>query len=804
MPAGHDERGLPASDLRAAGDAEAGHGRAGAVPEDTSDEVLFGWDSTPGIVSVWADREGSAFVWRRERGALVVAHERFDAWLLAASPRDWETAQAARAPGRDLVRCEELDGPEGSYRYRLSAPSGRALGAFVAAGASRRLGRPVASTRELGDAYYEQGPAEQYLSGSGRTYFRGLAYADLRRMQIDLETTALEPERGRIFLAAVRDSTGFEATLEARGEGDERALVEELCALVARRDPDVVENHNLFGFDLPFLIARAARLGVPLALGRGGEAPRPYRLPARFGNRVEVRYRLRGRELIDTLDAVRRYDFVARELPSHRLKDAARHFGIAPPGRTYVEGADVYPTYARDPERVRRYALDDVREVDALSRRLLGPAFGVARMAPRRYEQLANAGPAMGVLEPLLVRAYLRAGAAPPRRDPSPPPGRHAGGAVFLFATGVAERVVKADVASLYPSIMRAFRVGPAPDRLGALLRVVDALLARRLAHKAEARRPGLPAAEAGYHDAMQAAMKLLLNSAYGYMGATGMAMFADMRAADEVTRRGRELLDVVLCALREGGATLLEADTDGVFFSAPAGAGEPEERALVAAAAARLPAGIRLEYEGRFRAMFSHEVKNYALLTYGGELRLRGVALRSSRAEPFGERFLREALRATLSNDVPGVRRAFLDAAAALRAHALPTADVAARVRLSKTPAQYLAARAAHREAAYEAVLASGRRAWAPGERVRFYRALGRGPALLAEPPAPDLRDYDAEHYVALLASSYAARLRKAFAPDDWERLFRVGGQQGLFDPPLEGIALLRVRPTPAGPREP
>ncbi|HEU4409158.1 MAG TPA: DNA polymerase domain-containing protein [Polyangiaceae bacterium] len=767
---------------------------AGPPGEGARDEVLFGWDDTPGIVSVWADRDGSAFVWRRERGALVVARERFEAWALAASPRDWEAARAARAPGHDAVRCDELAGPEGSYRYRLSAPSARRLEAFVTAGAARRLGRPVASLRELGDAYYEQGPAEQYLSATGRAYFGGLAYGDLCRMQIDLETTALEPERGHIFLAAVRTSGGFEATLEATTEREERALLERLCELVARLDPDVIENHNLFGFDLPFLVTRAAKLGVPLALGRGGEAPRPFRVPSRFGGRLELRYRLRGRELIDTLDAVRRYDFVARELPSHRLKDVARHFGLAPPGRTYIDGADVHDTFRRAPERVRRYALDDVREVDALSRRLLGPAFGVARMAPRRYEQLATAGPAMGVLEPLLVRAYLRAGAAPPRKDPSPPPGRHAGGAVFLFATGVAERVVKADVASLYPSIMHAYQVGPACDRLGALLRVVGALLGRRLAHKAASKRPGLPAARAGYHDAMQAAMKLLLNSAYGYMGATGMALFADLRAADEVTRRGRELLGVVIGALREGGATLLEADTDGVFFAAPAGASEAGERALVAAAAARLPPGIRLEYEGRFRAMFSHEVKNYALLTYGGDLRLRGVALRSSRAEPFGERFLREALRATLEGDVPAVRRAFLATVDALRSRALPTADVAARLRLSKSPAEYAKSRPSHREAPYEAMLASGRTTWTPGERVLVYRAEGRGHRLSPEPPAPDPRDYDAEHYVALLSSSYAARLRKAFAPDDWAQLFRLDGQRGLFDPPLEGIAPLRV----------
>ena len=135
--------------------------------------------------------------------------------------------------------------------------------------------------------------------------------------------------------------------------------------------------------------------------------------------------------------------------------------------------------------------------------------------------------------------------------------------------------------------------------------------------------------------------MKILINSAYGYMGAGSMALFADRAAADEVTRRGREILSQVVDALRERGMALLEADTDGVYFAAPLGWTEAQERGVVAAVGALLPEGIRLEYEGRYRAMFVHEVKNYALLTYGGDLIVRGGALHSSRSEPFGERFL-------------------------------------------------------------------------------------------------------------------------------------------------------------------
>ncbi len=44
------------------------------------------------------------------------------------------------------------------------------------------------------------------------------------------------------------------------------------------------------------------------------------------------------------------------------------------------------------------------------------------------------------------------------------------------------------------------------------------------------------------------------------------------------------------------------------IYFAVPDGWGEADERAAVAAVAATLPEGIRLEYEGRYQAMLSHE----------------------------------------------------------------------------------------------------------------------------------------------------------------------------------------------------
>src|SRR5437773_10326868 len=159
----------------------------------------------------------------------------------------------------------------------------------------------------------------------------------------------------------------------------------------------------------------------------------------------------------------------------------------------------------------------------------------------------------------------------------------------------------------------------------------------------------------------MSAAVELVVNTAYGYLAAGGLTRFADVHAANEVTRRGRETLDLMCRELQVRGVTRLEADTDGVYFAVPPDWTEVDERRVVAEVAALLPPLVQLEFEGRYAAMLSHEPRNYALLGYDGSLFLRGVAFRSSRAEPFGEAFLRQSISRLLAGDVGGVREGYV-----------------------------------------------------------------------------------------------------------------------------------------------
>src|SRR5690606_4308208 len=120
----------------------------------------------------------------------------------------------------------------------------------------------------------------------------------------------------------------------------EKALLAELNDVLAAEDPDTIEGHNLYKFDLDYLRQRCKRHKVPCAWGRFGQK-------ASFRNsRMKIAERwidfprcdLPGRTVIDTYLLVQVYDITTRELTSYGLKDVAVYFGITTDDdeRTYL------------------------------------------------------------------------------------------------------------------------------------------------------------------------------------------------------------------------------------------------------------------------------------------------------------------------------------------------------------------------------------------------------------------------------------------------------------------------------------
>jgi len=127
------------------------------------------------------------------------------------------------------------------------------------------------------------------------------------------------------------------------------------------------------------------------------------------------------------------------------------------------------------------------------------------------------------------------------------------------------------------------------------------------------------------------------------------------------VTAEGRAVVTAILGALEGLGAVPVEADTDGVYFVPPPGHSPADDEPLLERLTAGLPAGIQLELDGRYSAMFSYKMKTYALLDERGRLSLKGSAFRSRGLEPFQRQIIGEIVRC-LVNGRRSEARAIID----------------------------------------------------------------------------------------------------------------------------------------------
>jgi DNA polymerase elongation subunit (family B) len=595
-----------------------------------------------------------------------------------------------------------------------------------------------------------------------------MTFADLKRLQIDIETYCqggfefpnAERETDRITAIALSDSTGWERLISGKEYGEAEMLYE-MAREIQNRDPDVIEGHNLFRFDLEYIEARARRFGVPLNLGRDGSPlrGRPSRMQIAERTITYRKYEIFGRHIIDTWILAQHYDVAARELEGYGLKEIARHFGIAGTDRTYVAGDKVSWYFDHDADTLFRYALDDVRETRALSE-ILSPSYFVeAQIFPYSYQNVALRGNATKI-DALFLREYLNRRHSIPRPEEAR---EVVGGYTEIELQGATSRVLHCDVTSLYPSIMLVYGYFPKRDGLEifpSLLRDLRdfRVKAKQLAREAETKEDKI------HFSALQSTFKILINSFYGYLG-FGMGHFNDFEAANQVTAKGRELIQSAVLWLKQRGAKIIEIDTDGIYFVPPEDIrSEEDEEHLIQALAASLPSGIELELDGRYPAMFSYKMKNYALLDDKGRLLIKGSGLRSRGLELFQRKWMEEMLLLLLRGEkdqIPALYQRYFED---IEQHRMDISLLMKTETLQDSLETYqmkVKAKKRNLSAVYETALRS-ERPYQPGDQISYY-VTGQGAKVkinenckLASQWDPKHPDENVEHYKAKLKDLY------------------------------------------------
>ncbi len=711
------------------------------------------------LCGVWVDDDG--FVHLSVAGADGSRSARTE----RLRPFAWLSAGAV-AP-TEGISIETLNG-EGPFNRLAHANTLGAFDAFLKA------------TRDIGGIDAVRPLESQFLLQARQRLFRDLSFHQLRRCQLDIETSSgddtfsdASKNDDRVLAIGLRfgDRNRILVLDEMSAAGEAR-LLEQFNAVLAEEDPDVIEGHNIFKFDLDYLRKRSKKLKVPCAWGRFGQK-------ASFRNsRLKVAERwidfprcdLPGRTVVDTYLLVQQYDITTRELTSYGLKDIAVYFGVTneDSDRTYLAGDKIHAAFTENRDQFLAYLTDDLRETKGIADLLLPTYFEQVRTFPILLQDATLRG-TTGKIDLLFLEHYYHARQSCPVPPAVTP---FEGGYTRSFKEGVFRHVLHFDVASLYPSLLLAIGRNPRNDTLGVFIPLLTSLREYRLRYKQLARTAPTED-ERAEAQARQSSFKILINSFYGYLGFSG-ARFGDGELAAEVTRRGRELLQVLIDEFARHGCTILEADTDGIYLSSHTYFDRPE--ALLERVIGVLPPGIELEHDGSYEAMWSYKAKNYALYD-GKKVIIRGSALRSRGIEPYLKKLGNQLIRFLVgaSNESP---LAMVDEyRAKLAKRAMPIEEVAKAEVLSMNPDAYerfIEGGGKPRRASAEAALQLIPRP-RMGERVTYYIAMkqrgGTSDWQRARPVAhydPITAPYDPEYYLKKL--------------DDW--LERYGPSLGVTPP--------------------
>lgn len=488
------------------------------------------------------------------------------------------------------------------------------------------IGEKIISSRE----FLAVTPVEQYMIYSGKRLFKGYDnYDDLKRLQFDLETQGLNPEIHAIDQIGIRTNKGFKKIITVTGEGLERKKNEldaiiEFLSILAKEKPDVIAGHNSENFDWNFIIVRCQKLGTSLEELSLNFFKHPIfkknkETVLKLGGEVEY-YKptvMWGHNIVDSLHAVRRAQAIDSNMKLANLKYVTRYLKLKKENRVYVPGnkigsiwletdnvyafndtnGDWYKLSDQRPLTegyvetsgkyiVERYLLDDIWETDKVELKLNESNFLIGKMLPTTFQRVCTMGTA-GIWKLILLAWCYENTLAVPAFAPSK---RFTGGLSRLLKVGYADRVVKLDYNSLYPSIILTWNIGSKLDISNSMLMMLEYVLTQREKYKglkgqAESKATELKnklanfdgseddkqrlkeeirywEAEASANDKKQLPLKILANSFFGSFGAPDIFPMGDIVCAEKTTCIGRMSLRLMISHFKKIGYEPIVGDS--------------------------------------------------------------------------------------------------------------------------------------------------------------------------------------------------------------------------------------------------
>jgi DNA polymerase elongation subunit (family B) len=556
-------------------------------------------------------------------------------------------------------------------------------------------------------------PVEQYLVSKEKRLFKGFEeYNDITRFVFDLETTALEPKDGRIFMIGMKTNKGFMKVIECKDADEERKGLVEFFKTIDEIKPSIISGYNSANFDWFWIFERCKALNLDIkkiAISMNAKKTISQKESMlKLANEVERfnQVQMWGYNVIDIIHSVRRAQAINSSIKEAGLKYITKYIDAEAKDRIYIDHTSIGPMYAKkeeywlniqngkykkvgvDPkvdgvcERhpsvyikttgddiVERYLDDDLDETLIVDDEFNQATFLLASLVPTTYERASTMGTATLWKMVMLAWSYKHGLAIPKKEEKR----NFVGGLSRLLKVGYSKDVLKLDYSSLYPSIQLVHDVFPECDITGAMKGLLTYFRNSRIMYKAlAAEYKTIDKKKSTSFDRKQLPIKVFINAFFGSLSAPHVFPWGDIDMGEQITCTGRQYLRQMLNFFTKRGYTASVLDTDGVNFLLPEGG--VDDRVYIGkgnnvlikvgkeytgydADVAEfndtfMKGEMFLDCDGTWDSCINLARKNYATMEQNGKIKLTGNSIKSKKMPKYIEKFLDKGIKQLLKGE--------------------------------------------------------------------------------------------------------------------------------------------------------
>ncbi len=358
---------------------------------------------------------------------------------------------------------------------------------------------------------------------------------------------------------------------------DERELLKRWIIWVEKIDPDIFIGWNVINFDFRLLQKRAQVLQVALTIGRRSGQPSWRQSQADSDHHFVF---IPGRVVLDGIDTLKSatYNFpsFALEAVGQTLLGRGKLIDDKNKGDPFFKAREIRRQFHEDKPLLAAYNLEDCQLVWDIFEKTDLVNFAIERAQLTGLE-MDRTGGSVAAFDNLYLPRLHRKGYIAPNIGDYQDELSAPGGYVMDSKPGLHNSVLVLDYKSLYPSIIRTFKVDPyariSAENLadedtvagfdGVRFNKKESILPDIIAELWQAR----DQAKQNSNAALSQAIKIIMNSFYGVLGTSGCRLH-DSRLTSSITKRGHAIILKTVDLIEDAGYEVIYGDTDSVFVS--------------------------------------------------------------------------------------------------------------------------------------------------------------------------------------------------------------------------------------------